>query len=98
MTIASGEGRKDDLDKLRWSLIPEGTMQDMVEVLEFGAAKYAPNNWKHVPDATHRYYDAIMRHMDAWWRGERRDPETDRSHLAHVMCCVAFLMYLEKQL
>lgn len=91
------DGRKDDAGKLRWSLVPAGTVQDMVEVLEFGALKYAPNNWQKVPDAEHRYYDATMRHMDAWWRGERLDQETGCSHLAHAMCCVAFLMYLEKQ-
>ena len=98
MIKPTGEGRKDDLDKLRWSLIPMGTMQEMVDVLEYGARKYGENNWKSVPQANQRYYDALMRHMDAWWRGERRDPETDSSHLAHAMCCVAFLLYLEKQL
>ena len=98
MIKPTGEGRKDDMDKLRWSLIPMGTMQEMVDVLEYGARKYGENNWKSVPQATQRYYDALMRHMDAWWRGERRDQETDRSHLAHAMCCVAFLLYLEKQL
>lgn len=98
MIKPTGEGRKDDMDKLRWSLIPMGTMQEMVDVLEYGARKYGENNWKSVPQANQRYYDALMRHMDAWWRGEGRDQETDRSHLAHAMCCVAFLLYLEKQL
>lgn len=93
----AGSGRKDDADKLRWSLIPMGTIHDMIDVLEYGALKYGEDNWKRVPQANQRYYDAAMRHIDAWWSGEKRDQETDASHLAHAMCCIAFLMYLEKQ-
>ena len=55
------EGAKYDAGKLRWSLIPLGVMDDYLKVLEFGAAKYAENNWQHVPDANRRYYDALMR-------------------------------------
>jgi hypothetical protein len=95
-TITDGKGVKYDAAKPRWSLVPEGVMADYIKVLEFGAAKYAPDNWKHVPDATIRYYDATMRHMDAWWRGEAKDAETGSSHLAHAMCCITFLMWLEE--
>lgn len=89
------EGVKYDGSKPRWSLIPEGVMEEVLQVLEYGAKKYAPDNWKHVPDATTRYYDAAMRHMDAWWQGESYDGETNRSHLAHAMCCLMFLIWLE---
>lgn len=91
------EGKKFDTGKLRWSLLPEGVVEDVIKVLEYGAQKYAPDNWKHVPDSTTRYYDAAMRHIDAWWRGEAEDGETGQSHLAHAMCCLMFLMWLEKQ-
>jgi hypothetical protein len=89
------EGRKYDGGKLRWSLVPEGVMEDTIKVLEFGAQKYAPDNWKHVPEATTRYYDAAMRHLDAWWQGETKDGETGQSHLAHAVCCLMFLQWLE---
>ena len=90
-------GVKYDTSKVRWSLVPEGVMEEYIKVLEFGANKYAPNNWKHVPQATTRYYDAAMRHIDAWWRGEMDDPETGMPHLAHAMCCITFLMWLEAE-
>lgn len=89
-------GRKDDADKLRWSLIPVGVINDYIQVLEFGAKKYDVDNWKHVPDAHFRYYDAAMRHINAWWEGEAVDKESGLSHLAHAMCCITFLMWLEK--
>lgn len=91
------EGVKYDTGKVRWSLVPEGVMEEYIKVLEFGANKYAPDNWKHVPQATTRYYDAAMRHMDAWWQGEMDDPETGMCHLAHAMCCITFLMWLEAE-
>ena len=89
------EGIKFDNNKPRWSLVPEGVMEDVIMVLEYGAQKYAPDNWKHVPDATTRYYNATMRHIDAWWRGEHQDGETGQSHLAHALCCLMFLQWLE---
>ena len=92
---AHQKGRKFDSDKPRWSLVPSGVMEEVIMVLEYGSRKYAPDNWKHVPEATTRYYDAAMRHIDAWWKGEKQDGETGQSHLAHAMCCLMFLQWLE---
>jgi hypothetical protein len=94
---SQASGVKYDGGKLRYSLLPVGTVAEVVQVLEFGARKYAPDNWKHVPDARTRYYDASMRHIDAWWNGERLDPETNLPHLAHAVCCLLFLMWFDKQ-
>ncbi len=88
-------GIKHDSGKPRWSLLPLGTVAQVVRVLEFGAAKYALDNWKTVPDARTRYFDALMRHVHAWWAGERNDPETGCHHLAHAGCCVLFLLWLD---
>lgn len=90
-------GVKFDGGKLRYSLLPQGTVGKVVEVLEFGARKYAADNWKHVPDARARYYDATQRHIDAWWNGEHADPETGLPHLAHAVCCLLFLMWFEQR-
>ena len=50
---------KHDQSKPRFSLIPVGTLNAVIRVLEFGASKYAENNWQTVPDARRRYYDAM---------------------------------------
>lgn len=89
-------GIKHDAAKPRWSLLPAGTVAQIVAVLEFGARKYAPDNWQRVPDARQRYYDALHRHVEAWWTGERTDPETGQHHLAHAGCCVLFLLWLDR--
>lgn len=88
-------GLKHDQNKLRYSLIPAGALEAIVGVLEYGATKYAPNNWKHVENARERYYNASMRHIQAWWPGEQNDPETSLPHLAHAACSLMFLMWLD---
>jgi hypothetical protein len=94
---SQASGLKYDGGKIRYSLLPAGAVAEVVQVLEFGARKYAPDNWKHVPDARTRYYDASMRHIDAWWNGERLDAETNLPHLAHAVCCLLFLMWFDTQ-
>jgi hypothetical protein len=89
-----GAGKKDDSDKPRWDLLPE-SLGAVVDVLTFGARKYAPENWRKVPDARARYLAATMRHVWAWRRGERLDPETGMSHLAHATCCLLFIDALD---
>jgi hypothetical protein len=90
-------GKKYDSGKLRYSLLPKGALEAIVQVLEHGATKYAPNNWQLVDNAEDRYYDALMRHL-AWYRsGESFDRDSGLPHLAHVMCNAAFLLWFEQQ-
>jgi hypothetical protein len=93
--VSPAEGVKQDGGKPRWDLLPWEAVSPVVDVLTFGARKYAPDNWRHVPGARERYFAAAQRHMVAWWRGERVDPESGYPHLAHAACCVLFLLALE---
>lgn len=88
-------GRKDDGGKRRWDLLPWDAVEHVVRVLEFGATKYTEGGWRHVPDARRRYMAATTRHLVAWWRGEKTDPESGLPHLAHAACNVLFLLALE---
>ena len=86
-------GRKDDSKKPRWELLPMGPV---VKVLTMGATKYAPDNWQLVADSRRRYYAAALRHLVAWWGGEKTDPESGLSHLAHAACNLLFLAWFDK--
>lgn len=90
-------GRKFDLGKWRFSLLPITSILEVINVLEFGAKKYEVDNWKKVPEARERYFDASMRHIISWYQGERNDPETGYNHLAHAVCCLLFLIWFDKQ-
>ena len=102
--IAEAVGRKDDSNKPRYSLLPTGTINQVVQVLEYGASdKYEVDNWQKIPDARRRFYDAAMRHIDAWWNGEIIDIDKDGvkgsqlPHLAHAICCLLFLLWFDNK-
>ena len=88
---ATTGGRKFDGGKLQYGLLPPLALKATVEILTFGAEKYEPDNWKHVPDSKRRYFDAMQRHLWAWKEGEQNDPESGKNHLAHALCCLMFL-------
>jgi hypothetical protein len=88
---ATTGGRKFDGGKLQYGLLPPLALKAVVDVLTFGAEKYEPDNWKHVPDSKRRYFDAAQRHLWAWKEGEQIDPESGKHHLAHALCCLTFL-------
>lgn len=90
------EGRKDDAGKPRWDLLPFAALGDVARVLEFGARKYAPDNWRLVEGWRWRYTRAGLGHLVAFARGEKLDPESGLPHLAHAACCVLFLLELDR--
>jgi hypothetical protein len=90
----SNGAKKFDGDKLRMDLIPPEAIEELAKVLTMGASKYDDNNWQGVE--SHRYDAALMRHYVAWKKGEEVDPESGFSHLSHMLCNVAFLIWKEK--
>lgn len=88
-------GVKHDTEKNRWDLLPMAEVEEVVEILTFGAQKYDDDNWMYVPDSRRRYFAAGMRHFVAWWNGEILDTESGKSHLAHAICCLLFLMWFD---
>lgn len=93
--MSSDEGRKNDDDKLRLDLLPFAAVNHVALVLTYGAEKYAPYNWRKVEGWRWRYFAAALRHLTAWWLGEKNDPESGLPHLAHAACCVLFLLELD---
>lgn len=90
-------GRKDDGGKNRLELVPPSLMLATGEVLTYGAAKYAPENWRQVEDGIARYLGALLRHLMAYLSGERQDLDSGLPHLWHVAANVAFLIEFERE-
>ena len=86
------QGTKDDSQKPRFSLVPAEALSDVIDVLEFGSQKYGEENWRKVDNAQERYFNAAMRHLMAWRKGELSDDESGLPHLAHAATCLMFMI------
>jgi len=91
------KGLKDDKGKLRYDLITPESIEALAEVLTYGAKKYKPNSWQNVEDASNKHYAALMRHLIAWRKGEKLDPETKLNHIKHILTNTMFLLYQEEK-
>lgn len=81
--------------KLQWSLVDFESLEDLVRVLEFGAQKYAPNNWKKGLKTT-KITESMLRHIFALLNGEDVDQESGLPHTGHILCNAMFLSYMIK--
>ena len=85
---------KHDIGKTRYDLLPPEALEAVARVLTFGAKKYGDRNWEKGLDYD-RIFAAAQRHMWAHHGGEKLDPESGLSHLAHAACNLAFLLHAE---
>jgi hypothetical protein len=97
-TPVSTEGVKYDNTKIQMELLPMQELREVARVLTYGAKKYAPDNWKKVPNAKERYAGALLRHFTDYREGITFDHETcpdPLRHIAQVACNALFLLYFE---
>lgn len=85
------EGTKFDAGKPTTALLPSKPLLEIAKVLDYGAKKYAPHNWRKGISYT-RVLSAAQRHMWAWNDGETADKETNLNHIAHAACNLLFLL------
>lgn len=91
-----GDPKKLDQGKLMWDLLPYDAVEQIVDILTFGAEKYGADSWKTVDDAKNRYFAALMRHLVEYKKGNLIDDESGKSHLAHAATNAIFLLWLNK--
>lgn len=88
------EGIKYDTGKLRLDLVPAEAIEAIGSVLTGGAEKYGENTWQAV--SINRYEAALLRHLMAYKKGEKIDPDSGNPHLWHVLTNAAFMVCLEQ--
>lgn len=76
-------------------LVPPVALIHEAGVMEHGADKYGPFNWREKDVSASVYYAAALRHLLAWYDGEDRDPDSGHPHLAHIRACMAILLDAE---
>lgn len=84
-------GKKFDQEKPLMSLLPFEALREVAEILTFGAVKYGHHNWR-LGMKWSRIQDAMLRHYEAFARGEDFDPESGKLHTAHLACNALFLL------
>lgn len=57
-----------------------------------GALKYGRSNFRACGVKASIYYDALNRHVNAWFEGEELDQDSKLPHLAHALACLAILV------
>jgi len=85
---------KHDQGKPRTDLLPPRALLVVAMVLDYGAKKYAPGNWRKAKTRG-RYVAAALRHLFSWMTGETHDPESGLPHLGHAVCSLLFVLEME---
>ena len=78
--------------KPQWRYIDWKSLEPMVKVMEYGASKYAPENWRKGLNTT-EVLESLARHLFALMNGEEIDPESGQLHIGHIFCNAMFWQY-----
>lgn len=81
---------KLDANKPRTDLLSPVALLGISTVLEYGARKYAQNNWRKGL-AWGRIIGALLRHTFLFMQGQDIDEESGLPHVDHIACCAMFL-------
>lgn len=93
--VTSSTGGEKGSKPQRYSLLPKVALDTITEVFNFGTKKYAPHNYRKGYDWS-LSYDALQRHLAAWWDGEENDRESGLSHLGHAGFHIIALIVFSK--
>lgn len=95
-----GGGKRWNEGKTPFRYIPLHLLAGAARVLHKVTTRkdkpYPEWNWTEPQDWSVPY-ECLLRHLEAWYRGEDNDPETGEHHLSHVLCNALFAIhYIDK--
>lgn len=93
--MLSDVAMKFDTKKSRVDLLDPLALEGIAKVLEFGAKKYAENNWRNGFTYS-RLIGALLRHTFEIMKGNYTDEESGLPHVDHLGCCWMFLSNMMK--
>jgi len=87
------EAVKHDGEKPRLGLVPPKAVFEIGKAMTYGSKKYEDYNYKKGGGLDwNRYYDALLRHVNAWLDGEEYDKESGLRHTSHAGACMVMLI------
>lgn len=75
--------------KYPMSVVPANVLAELSVAMLEGALKYGRHNYRAMGVTESIYYDATMRHLQAYWEGEDIDPASGQPHLIKAMASLA---------
>lgn len=94
MTDTKDTNPKDGigLTKAALSCFPLPALMEGSLAFMEGALKYGRHNYRRAGVRYSVYFDAMIRHLFAWFEGEERATDSGVHHLGHVLACCAILL------
>lgn len=83
--VTNERGGKQSKTAYGFHLCDADAMLALAEVLQYGASRYARDNWRKIPAEEH--FNHMLIHYYAWLKGDASD-----NHLGH-MFCRAMMLY-----
>lgn len=77
--------------KVPFSTVPTEVIAEIGLAMLEGARKYARHNYRIAGVRSSVYFDALMRHMCAWWEGEDIDPDSGLNHVIKALSTLTVL-------
>lgn len=77
--------------KVPFSTVPAAVMAEVGLAMLEGARKYGRHNYRVAGVRASVYYDAMFRHLTAWWEGEDIDPDSGLPHTIKAIACLVVL-------
>ena len=90
MQVAKESGTKKDKDKPMLAYLPMRALEQVGQVMTFGAKKYGGHNYLYGLSYL-RLSSATLRHMFAFIQGKDLDDESGLPHWAHAAACILML-------
>lgn len=79
------------IKKVSLHFVPPQVLMEIGLALHEGARKYGAYNYRVAGVRASVYYDALQRHLNAWWEGENIDRDSNLSHITKAIACLVVL-------
>lgn len=77
--------------KVPLSTVSAPVMAEVGVAMLEGALKYGRHNYRAAGVRASVYYDAVFRHLGAWWEGQDIDPDSGISHITKAIAGLVVL-------
>lgn len=86
------KGVKSDNVKQKFGNVPPIALYHLAKAMSDGEQKYGRFNWREKTATASVLYNAMMRHLLAWYSGEDNAVDSGVSHIGHIMANCAILL------